>query len=302
MLRCGLHPLWIGLLLPVWAMACAEPTPPAAPSTVDDKPEKELPKTVTVDLGGDVKMEFVLIPKGKFQMGSPKEEKERNKDEEQHEVEITKPFYLAKYPVTQEQYLAITGQNPSWFCKDGRGAEKVKDLNTKTFPVEQVSWTDAQTFCEKLREKDKQKRQFHLPTEAQWEYACRAGTTTPFYFGSELNGKQANCNGNHPYGTADNGPFKERTTKVGEYGENEWGLCDMHGNVYQWCEDYYGPYNDDLKPTDPLRSAKYSVEGRVTRGGSWLLGASFCRAAHRYELLGLLILPNVGFRVAFRPD
>src|SRR5207244_8011892 len=112
------------------------------------------PKTVTVDLGGDVKMEFVLIPKGKFTMGSPKEEKDRGDDEVPHEVEITKPFYLAKYPVTQQQYLAVIGKNPSWFCKDGKGANKVKDLDTKQFPVEQVSWDDAQAFCKKLTEDD----------------------------------------------------------------------------------------------------------------------------------------------------
>ena len=145
------------------------------------------PKPVTVDLGGDVIMEFVLIPKGKFMMGSPKDEKDRENDEMQHEVEITKPFYLAKYPVTQEQYQAITGKNPSWFCKDGK-EDGVKDLDTKQFPVETVSWDDAQTFCKKLGENDKQKRQFRLPTEAEWEYACRAGTTTPFSFGAELNG------------------------------------------------------------------------------------------------------------------
>ncbi len=114
----------------------------------------------------------------------------------------------------------------------------MKDLDTRQFPVEMVSWDDAQAFCKKLTENDKQKRKFRLPTEAEWEYACRAGTTTTFYFGSELNGKQANCNGNVPYGTTDKGPAKGRTTKVGEYGENKWGLCDMHGNVLQWCADY----------------------------------------------------------------
>ncbi len=210
------------------------------------------PKTVMVDLGGGVKMEFVLIPRGKFMMGSPKTEKERNPfekkfdDEAQHEVEITKPFYLAKYPVTQEQYVAIIGEEPQLDSADrmAKEADEVKDLDTKQFPVDWVSWSDAQAFCKKLRENDKQKRKFRLPTEAEWEYACRAGTSTPFSFGSELNGKQANCIGIGPYGTTDKGPYKRRTTKVGEYGENKWGLCDMHGNVYQWCEDYYGPYEE----------------------------------------------------------
>jgi len=265
----------------------------------------ELPQTMLVDLGGGMKMEFVLIPKGKVKMGSPPDEKDRNlftedfDAEKLHEVEIGKPFYLAKYPVTQEQYQAIIGKNPSWFCKDGDGAAKVKDLDTKQFPVEMVSWDDAQVFCKRLADNDKQKRKFRLPTEAEWEYACRAGTSTPFSFGSKLNGKEANCDGNYPYGTTDKGPYKERTTKVGEYGENKWGLCDMHGNVWQWCEDYYGPYDNDLKSTDPLRSVKYSKNRRVSRGGSWISHAKYCRAADRRwdapDRQGSVL----GFRVAF---
>ena len=266
------------------------------------------PKRLLVDLGGGVKMEFVLIPKGTFKMGSPLDEKDRNpleKDfdaEKQHEVEITKPFYLAKYPVTQEQYQALMKDNPSHFQAGKGGANQVQGLDTKQFPVETVSWNDAQAFCKKMGDNDKKGHKFRLPTEAEWEYACRAGTTTPFYFGSQLNGKEANCD-DHSYGTTDKGPYKERTTKVGEYGENKWGLCDMHGNVLQWCADYYGPYNDDLKSTDPLRSLRYSEERRVLRGGSWRGRAKNCRAA--YRLWGA---PDnrshhfVGFRVAFRLD
>jgi formylglycine-generating enzyme required for sulfatase activity len=216
-------------------------------------------------------------------------------------VEITKPFYLAKYPVTQEQYLAITGVNPSHFSKDGKGADTVEDLDTRQFPVEMVSWDDAHVFCKKLAENDKQKRRFRLPTEVEWEYACRAGTTTPFYFGSELNGKQANCNGNVPYGTTDKGPYKERTTKVGEYGENQWGLCDMLGNVYQLCEDYYGPY-EGLNPKDPLRTQKHSEDQRVMRGGSWRDSAAFCRGAFRVRFAASGRNSSWGFRVAFHLD
>jgi formylglycine-generating enzyme required for sulfatase activity len=269
----------------------------------------ELPKTLTVMIG-DVKMEFVLIPKGKFKMGSPPDEKGRHPGEKDfdpeklHEVEIGKPFYLGKYPVTQEQYQALTGKNPSYFQAGGFGADKVKDLDTKRFPVEMVSWDDAKAFCEKLKDKDKQKRTFRLPTEAQWEYACRAGTTTPFYFGSKLDGKEANCNGDYPYGTDDKGPYKGRTTKVGEYGENKWGLCDMHGNVYQWCQDYYGPCNNDLKTTDPLRSVKYysDEERRVLRGGSWDNSAGHSRAAYRYWNTPGARQCLFGFRVAYCPD
>jgi formylglycine-generating enzyme required for sulfatase activity len=269
----------------------------------------ESPRTVTVDLGQGVNMEFVLIPKGKFRMGSPPDEDKRNLYEENfdaeklHEVEISKAFYMARYPVTQKQYRSLMKENPSYFQVGKGGEAKVKGLDTDQFPVETVSWDDAQAFCMVMREHDRQRRPFRLPTEAEWEYACRANTTTPFYFGSRLNGKEANCDGNCPYGTSDKGPDKGRTTKVGEYGENKWGLCDMHGNVNQWCEDYYGPYNDDLKSSDPLQSVKYG-EGRcVSRGGCWFSNAEFCRAAFR----GNRADPGVhseymGFRVAFRID
>ena len=268
-----------------------------------------LPSTLTVDLGGGVKMEFVLIPKGKFLMGSPANEPERNpfaKDfdaERQHEVEISKPFCLGKYPVTQQQYQALVKENPSWFQAGKGGADAVKGLDTADFPVEKVSWYDAQAFCQKMHEHDQQGRQFRLPTEAEWEYACRATTTTPFCFGSQLNGNEANCDGNLlPYGTTDPGPSTERTTKVGDYGANPWGLCDMHGNVWQWCADYYGPYNDDLKATDPLRSGRYSEWHRVLRGGSWNSRALRCRAAYRNKDGPDSRQSTIGFRVAFRLD
>jgi formylglycine-generating enzyme required for sulfatase activity/serine/threonine protein kinase len=300
-----------------------EEAPKPLPPQLNKIPEPEkkpnppqpaaLPPTVTVDLGGGVKMEFVFIPKGRFKMGSPPDENERFENETQHEVEITKPFYLAKYPVTQEQYAKLVGDNPSWFRKGGTGEARLTDVlykDTSRFPVENVSWYEANTFCtEKLKPFSaqmpvvlrQQNYRFALPTEAQWEYACRAGTTTPFSFGSILNGKQANCNGNYPYGADEEGPYKGRTTKVGEYGVNPWGLCDMHGNVYQWCADYYGPYDESLTKADPLRAVKYFEERRILRGGSWLNGAKLCRTAVRS------LAPDgrtflVGFRVCFRLD
>jgi formylglycine-generating enzyme required for sulfatase activity len=300
----------LGLALSLCAFAATGLIAPSY-SAKDEKPGKGPRKTMTVDVG--VTMEFVLIDpkanpdKGKFKMGSPQDEKDRNRlerrfdAEKQHDVEITRPYYLAKYPVTQEQYAALIGKNPSTFQPGARGADSVKGLDTSQFPVERVSWDDAQGFCKTLAEKDSKKRKFRLPTEAEWEYACRAGTTTPFSFGSELNGKQANCDGTFPYGTEAKGPFKSRTTKVGEYGENPWGLCDMHGNVWQWCEDYYGPY--DLPVKDPLRSANpFSEERRVIRGGSWLHLGLGCRAAHREGLAPTLFSFCHGFRVAVNLD
>jgi formylglycine-generating enzyme len=295
-------PKWLGFSFWLGLFVVATLNLFPASAAADDKPAKELPKTMTVTLGGDVKMEFVLIPKGKFKMGSPPDEKGRGDDEVLHNVEISKPFYLAKYPVTQKQYQTLTKTNPSFFQADQGGADKVKDLDTDQFPVETVSWNDAQAFCKKLMENDPQQRNFRLPTEAEWEFACRAGTTTPFSFGSKLNGKEANCNGNYPYGSTEKGPNKGRTTKVSEYGENPWGLCDMHGNVWQWCEDYYGPYNETLKATDPLRSVKQEEDRRILRGGSWLYLAGQCRAAYRNWDEPGKRQNNIGFRVAFRPD
>ena len=254
-----------------------------------------------VDLGDGVKMEFVLIPPGKFQMGSPKDEEKDDDDEEQHEVEITRPFYLGKYAVTQEQYEKIVGKNPSCLSAEGVFNASVKGMDTRRFPVEQVSWDDAVSFCRALTNRDG-KRRFGLPSEAEWEYACRAGTTTPFHFGKALNGDKVNCNGNYPYGTDEKGEYLERTCRVGSYAANAFGLYDMHGNVWECCQDYYGPYKD-LGIKDPLGTEKVDKNARVLRGGSWNCDAGICRAACR-----LWFAPSSrgcyggGFRVAFRLD
>jgi formylglycine-generating enzyme required for sulfatase activity len=261
------------------------------------------PDAEVLDLGGGVKLELVLIQPGTFRMGSPEGEKERNpfeRDfdaEQRHEVEITRPFYLGKYPVTQEQYQALTGKNPSHFSRGGDGKDRVKglaDRDLRRLPVEGIHWDDAQAFCRLLRRKTG--KDCRLPTEAEWEYACRAGTSTPFHFGASLNGEQANCDGRSPYGTDRKGPYLGRTTPVGSYPPNAFGLFDMHGNVWQWCQDYYGPYGD-LGKKDPLRGEKDKQERHVLRGGSWYTRAMRCRAAAR--------LPDapdcrddLGFRVA----
>jgi formylglycine-generating enzyme required for sulfatase activity len=257
-------------------------------------------KTMTVDLGRGVSMEFVLIPPGKFLMGSPPGEEVPLRGWEPHEVEITRPFYLAKYLMTQEQYEAVTGTNPSHFSPTGQGMKKVAKMETARFPVETVSWEDAQSCCAQMTEYARGRLRFRLPTEAEWEYACRARTTTPFHCGAALNGAQANCDGNSPDGTDRKGPSLERTTQVGSYPPNAWGLYDMHGNVWQWCEDYYGPYRL-LPAKDPVQKQKQSENCRILRGGSWGHAASYCRAAYRYrEPDGRYF--TVGFRVAFRPE
>jgi formylglycine-generating enzyme required for sulfatase activity len=241
----------------------------------------ELPKTRVFDLSNGVNLEMVLIPAGTFMMGSPVFEAGRNGDETLHQVTISKPYYLGKYPVTQAQWQQVMGTNPSKF--------KSKGLR----PVEYVSWDDTQAFCLKLKEITQ--FPFGIPTEAQWEYACRAGTNTPFHFGSQLNGRQANCDGTGPYGTYTKGPCLGKTTPVGKYQANAWGLYDMHGNVWEWCSDWHGEYPTG-SVTDPIGPATGSL--RVVRGGGWYGDTVFCRSASRIWIGLSFRYAFLGFRVA----
>lgn len=186
-------------------------------------------KTFTNSIG----MKFVWIRPGTFMMGSPKEEAGRRVDELQHQVTLSKGFYMGVYTVTQEQWQRVMGNNPSHFKGE------------KNLPVEQVTWDDCQEFIKKLREKDI--KPYRLPTEAEWEYACRAGMTTPFNFGETISTDQANYNGNYAYGNGKKGKYREKPTPVGSFHANAWGLHDMHGNVFQWCQDRYGKYQEPEK-------------------------------------------------------
>jgi len=254
-----------------------------------------LPKTLELDLGGEVKMKLVRVEPGKFQMGSPPEEAKRREDESRHEVEITKPYCLGVYAVTQAQFRQVMGMKPSQFSSKGNARDKVSRLNTDDFPVENVNWEDAMDFClivsmlPAVRDKG---WVADLPTEAEWEYACRAGTPTAFHCGNALSSNQANFNGNDPYADGAKGPNLQRTTKVGSYEANAWGLYDMHGNVLQWCKDwYYRDYqNQDKKDTSQ----------RVARGGAWFVGAAACRAACRLSVDPTARGSGLGFRVVVR--
>ena len=229
--------------------------------------------TLTLDLRGGVKVELVLIPAGKFMMGSPENEKDRNKDEgPQHEVTISQAFYMGKFVVTQEQGQAIMGDNPSHF----QGANN---------PVTNVSWNDAQHFfCRKLTTTSGKK--VRLPTEAEWEYACRAGSTTPYSFGDSENG------------LADYAWYKsnsdDKMHPVGEKKPNAWGLYDVHGNVGQWCQDRAAYYASGAAtdPTGPATGA-----GRVIRGSSFNDLATACRSARRGYPLADRQFNTDGFRV-----
>lgn len=219
----------------------------------------------TFTLPGGATMEMIWCPHGSFMMGSPTTEEGRADNESQHRVRLTKGFWLGKYPVTQKQWESVMGNNPSHF--------KGEDL-----PVEEVSWNDCQKFIAKVNASlDFSAR---LPTEAEWEYACRAGTTTAYFWGNALNGDKANCDGNKPMGTKAKGRYLKKTTPVGRYAPNPWGIYDMHGNVWEWCSDWHGyyPIRSVTDPTGPT-----SGDGRVLRGGSWYGDARYCRSAYRYR-------------------
>ena len=220
-------------------------------------------ETKTITLPGGATMEMIYVAPGSFMMGSPSSEDGRFYCETQHSVTLTKGFWLGKYEVTQAQWRSVIGNNPSSFKGDN-------------LPVENVSWDDCQTFIQKVNAH--LSCGARLPTEAEWEFACRAGTTTAYFWGNALNGDKANCNGNNPCGTTVKGPNRETTVPVGSYAANAWGFCDMHGNVVEWCNDWDGPYPTGSL-TDPLGPA--SGGRRVLRGGSWDYIARGCRSADR---------------------
>jgi formylglycine-generating enzyme required for sulfatase activity len=251
-----------------------------------------------VELTNSIGMKLVLIPAGDFQMGSPESESDRDSDETQHRVRLTKPFYLGMHEVTQAEYERVMGTNPSAFSRSGDRSERVSGQDTSRFPVETVSWEEAVEFCRKLSAMPGERaagRVYRLPTEAEWEFACRAGTTEPFHFGSQLNGRDANCDGNYPYGTTTKGPYLERPTTVGSYGANGFGLFDMHGNVWEWCSDWYDGYASTAvdDPTGPT-----SGSNRVLRGGGWHDYARRCRSADRSRHTPDYRISKLGFRLA----
>jgi len=225
-------------------------------------------KGITLDLGGGVTMELVLIPAGEFLMGFQK-----------HRVRITRPFCLGQYEVTQEQWEAVMGNNPSRF----KGPQN---------PVDGVSWNDCQAFLKKLQEKRANHAgAFRLPTEAQWEYACRAGTRTRYSFGDDKAdlGKYAWYQGNS----------SGQTHPVGQKKPNAWGLYDMHGNVWEWCQDYYdGDYYAASPTDDPTGPATGS--SRVHRGGRWDYPSGWCCTAQRNGVAPKA-REGFGFRVALVP-
>lgn len=249
-------------------------------------------------LNNNITLESIAIPGGNYMMGANIKEKGSNLDETpQHRVTIS-PFYLSKYPITQGQWQEIArlpkidldlDLNPSFFVG--------KDL-----PVEGISWQDAVEFCQRLSQKTG--RKYTLPTEAEWEYACRAGTVTPFYFGPTITGNLANYNDLLSYASEPEGKHRAKTTRVGSFPPNSFGLYDLHGQVYEWCQDLWHP-NYQEAPNDGSAwvtngATEAGVEYRVLRGGSWSSKPEFCRSANRVKALATDRYVNFGFRVVLR--
>jgi formylglycine-generating enzyme required for sulfatase activity/tRNA A-37 threonylcarbamoyl transferase component Bud32 len=269
---------------PAWRPAVAAPP---APTPVAGDRRTAAGRGGRQPFVNSVGMSFVRIEPGTFVMGSPKGEIGRCPDEIPHRVTLTRGFHLAVTPVTQAQWQAALGadDNPSQFRGD--------DL-----PVEQVSWDEAAEFCRRLG--GREGRRYRLPTEAEWEYACRAGTTTPFNTGKTIRTDQANFDGDEAYGPGlGGGGCRGTTTPVGSFPANLWGLRDMHGNVWEWCAVWYGPYGKG-REKDPVGPA--AGEQRVVRGGSWSYGPRVCRSAFRGRGAPGQRTPHVGFRVAMDLD
>jgi formylglycine-generating enzyme required for sulfatase activity len=226
---------------------------------------------------------LVEIPAGRFMMGSPLTEAERGSDEVEHEVTISRPFLMGRFEVTQQEWRDVMGTAPSHFADCG-----------PTCPVERVSFPDVQDFVGRLNVRDRG-FVYRLPTEAEWEYACRAGTGTPFSTGENLTTEQANYDGRFPYRSFAAGVFRGRPTPVGSFARNAWGLADMHGNVWEWTADWYGPYASGAA-VDP-RGAP-SGDLRVIRGGSWTFDANSARCALRYTHRPIDRGFSLGFRIA----
>jgi formylglycine-generating enzyme required for sulfatase activity len=274
------------------------------PATIRHK--TQIVQTFTENLGAKIDLSMVLIPPGKFLMGSPPEELERRENEgPQHQVTIAYPFFMGQHPVTHDQWQQVSkmpqvnrylNANPAYFKNAKR-------------PVENVSWLDAKEFCHRLSAKTK--HAYRLPSEAEWEYACRARTTTPFHFGKTIDTKLANYRGTDhkelgwsgAYGHGVLGEYRKETTSVSAFPANNFGLYDMHGNVWEWCEDHSHDSYEGA-PIDGSAWINSTAEEnalRILRGGSWNFNPSYCRSAYRSRLNSDNHSSDCGFRVVYSP-
>ncbi|MCX6878021.1 MAG: formylglycine-generating enzyme family protein [Verrucomicrobia bacterium] len=305
-MRCTTMLILVAALAVTALSRAKDQTPPWA--KVSPEQEEAANKLgVPVAIENSVGMRFVLIPPGKFMMGSrdPAAEVARRcampnaqpgwfADEHPcHEVTLSSAFYLTIHEVTQGSYGAVV--NPK---SDQPTVKKIPEdlpdgFNGADHPVVKVAWNDAEKFCKILNAQAGEKgREYALPTEAQWEYACRAGTATPFSFGETLSTDQANYHGGYTYGDGRKGVYREKPLPVGSLPPNAWGLYDMHGNVSEWCADFYGEYGSPAE-SDPQGPAK--GDSHVLRGGSWRSYPGACRCACRLGAGDASL--KIGFRV-----
>jgi formylglycine-generating enzyme required for sulfatase activity len=257
---------------------------------------------------GTPSLTMLWMPPGRFWMGSPEEEPERRTNEgPQHLVQL-QGFFLAQTPITQAQWRQVADWKPN---KGERAWNQKLNPNPSHFkgdqrPVESVSWEDAMEFCRRLSQRSG--RRYTLPSEAQWEYACRAGTTTPFHFGSTISTKLANYNGNSVYGDGEKGEYRQQTMDVASFPANPWGLHDMHGNVWEWCSDqWHGNYEGATEDgsawiAEMDKKNVDRIKFRLLRGGSWGNGPRGCRSAYRSLGLPDDRLGSIGFRVCCLPQ
>ncbi len=250
------------------------------------KKENKEAQYLRENLGNGVTMDLVYIPGGKFLMGSPESEKgHKDSESPQHWVTL-QPFLMGKYPVTQAQWEAVMGNNPSYF-------------KGENCPVECVSWNDCVNFCKKLSQIIQ--KECTIPTEAQWEYACRAGTTTPFYFGETITTDLANYDGNDTYGKEAKGVYRKETTKVGEFPPNGFGLYDLHGNVLEWCADnWHKDYRDAPVDGNAWLNTNKNNSQYLLRSGSWNDYPLICRSAYRNNYYSRNINYYVNYLTGFR--
>ena len=254
--------------------------------------ERKQARYFTEKLGEDVGLDMVLIPSGSFTMGSPEDEPDRSEDEgPQHEVNIAS-FFMGRYPVTQAQWRVVAG-----LPQVNRELETAPaQFKGEYHPVERVSWYDAVEFCDRLSQYTR--REYRLPSEAEWEYACRAGTKTPFYFGKTLTTDLANYNGDYTYNDGPKGEYREQTTPVDHFKiANAFGLCDMHGNVWEWCQDHWHDSYDGAPTDGSAWVSENESDAHVLRGGSWIGFPRLCRSACRDGGPPVDAYNVIGFRV-----
>jgi len=272
-------------------------SPSAAPSSqLSIYRYRRTNKSYTADLGNGVKLTLMLIPAGEFTMGAPESEPDsENIERPQHRVQLSS-FLMGRYPVTQAQWRVVAGYDridqeldtdPSTFKGDNR-------------PVEKVSWEDTQEFCKRLSAA--MGKAYRLPSEAQWDYVCRAGTETPFHFGETITPELANYDGSYIYGDGSKGESRQETTGVGSFPASGWGLHDMHGNVWEWCEDdYHDSYNGAPEDGSAWIDSDLAETNRLLRGGSWGSNPQNCRSAYRYSIPRGYRSNAFGFRVCCVP-